>query len=250
MKFRKNRKSIRRAWRQAHTDRSPLVSETDSNIAKTLATIDADLNTLGWDKPSQLYQLIEDATDPSAQLIGILPTYPPDDLISGYDAGSRCPEFVHGLVVTNEGYRHLSLEELGATNPDVLAKMKTGAQQWATGQDFKGLTEEQVVVKYYEAVVLPQLAPPSSLPENMRIEVRITTAVMRDGVVHKLVHARGSDSIDMFTTKVDGEERFPTTMYMFLHGVRPQPDCGDPIQVVEDYKTLEALSALPVAEGH
>lgn len=218
-----------------------------SNIAKTLGTIDTDLSVGGANQPARLYQLIDDIEDPTAQLLGVLPTYPPSDLQAGYDAGSRVPEYVHGLVLSSSGARHLTYPEVVERNAEMPTKIKAAVERQNNGTPIPEDKLQETLEAYYNDVMIPAMPNPLQLPPFMRVDIRMTVAVLRDGTVHKLIHESDKEPAELFTGRVEGNENFPTALYMFLHGLRPA-DCDDPITVVSDYKTLEALSALPTAD--
>lgn len=225
------------------------MSERNQNILKTLHSLSADLDAMGWDQPARIYHLIEDENDPIARLAGILPTYPPDDMLAAYDQGMRMlPGKVFGLVIASEGYRHLFIEEVMERNPQMKDRILEAVAEGNATIDPEEV--EEVLARHYYDHMVPKLPSPSQMPPFMRCEVRMVCAVLLDGTTITHSSSKEKDDADgsVIPRELITQQRIPCAMYMFLHGVRPDADCPDPLTVVEDHKTLEVLASLPVKE--
>jgi hypothetical protein len=225
------------------------MSEQHANILKSLETTARDLDTLGWDLPSRLYYLVDDVNDPALRLVGQLPTHPMSDLIAGYEAGARVPTDACGIALAHEAYRHLTFDELLERQPSMLESIKASAERELRIKIDPDEVKQRAS-DYYHQAMIPRLPMPRHLPPNMRAEIRMVCAVLRDGTLLNHQHTRGTDDhhgqVEPRDVLVQG--RIPTAMYLFLSGVRPDGDCPDPFTVVSDYQTVEALSALPTKE--
>lgn len=225
------------------------MSEQHANILKSMDALTRDLDSLGWDLPARLYYLVDDETDPTFRLVGQLPTHPCVDLEAGFDVGNRVPAEAHGIALAHETYRHLFFDELLERNPEMLDRIKQSAEREQHTEISEGESYARASA-YYQEFMIPRLPAPSMLPENMRVEERFICTVLRNGdhLIHRQI--RGTDK---HAGRVEPKDalpggKIPTSLYMFLNGIRPDADCEDPYMVVSDYLTLEALSALPVKE--
>lgn len=218
------------------------MTEQTENILKTLSQLCTDLNVIGWDQPSRIYHLVEDANDPIARLAGQMPGYPPADMQAGFDAGFRCKD-IHGLVVANEGYRHLHLDEVLERNPQMLERIKASAEE-ALGIKLEGDDIMKVVSKRYNEVMVPSLPSPGEMPPNMRAEIRVLVAMLLDGTF--VTYSQSRDKEDG-SGSVQGPgdiagQNVPKAMYMFLHNVRPDPECDDPVGLVRENDTFRLMA--------
>lgn len=210
------------------------------SILKQLETLVYDLEVEGWDIDSRIY-FIQDDNSPFLHFAGIMPTHPIDDMIGGFDQGLRVPPDALGLAIAGEGYRHLSFEEVIERAPEMLPRILDMAEQKSGARPDEDLTLEVGKNHYYD-VIIPRLPGPSEMPDHMRAEMRIITAVLRDGTGLHVTRSRGKDDITRLarTKECLRYEGIPGSMYLFLHGLRPEV-VEDPVQAVSDYQLLKAM---------
>lgn len=228
------------------------MTERTEAIERALETLDNDLEVLGWDQPSRLYFLEGDLSDPTCRLAGIMPTYPPADMLAAYDQGARVPEGTQGLMCSTEGYRHLFFEEVLERGPEMFEGFRKQAEK-----DLKRSISKEEFEKaarsYYENEILRKMPGPANLPDDKRVEVRTLVLVFKDGTTMHYARDRGSDKGIHYEVSHDPESlarvRVPSAMYLFLHGVRPDGEHPDPMQAVKDVETLKYLSDLPTTDN-
>lgn len=211
------------------------------NLLKTLEQLAGDLEIEGWDKPARIYFINTPEDDPALRLMGYMGGFPPDDLLAAYAHGVRVDDDALGLVVASEGVRHLYWEELLERKPDMISRI-----QEAMKNEGIEASEEQIEESsrdYYYGTILPQLPAPMEVPEDMRSEVRTLVAVMRDGHIVTGHKTRGKPDFQGHATtkQAMAPQSVPTSMYLFLHGLQPDPNHPDPVQAVEDYLAIKDL---------
>jgi hypothetical protein len=210
------------------------------NLAKSLTTLLDDLDYLGWDQPIGFYALTDDADDPTLKLKGKCFGDPASALIMIYNAGFRVEEEALGLAVVHEAYRHLTFDELHATHPDAIESLVD-----AMKIDGIEVPEDDVLnacQNYYYNSVIHILPPPSELPDDMSKASRIVGAVLRDGCCLTVSRARGETKAEVnFWDKCEDMGLYPKMLYLFLHGLQPDPDCELPLQAVADFKVLQGM---------
>lgn len=217
------------------------------SLKATLQTLLSDLNTEGWDLPAKIYFLEEPADDPQLVLSGILPNHPTIDLQGAFRAGMRVRPDVLGLVVASEAWRHLTADELFERKPDMLQRLKDSMIE--QGFDLTGVPDEalrEMTKNHYYERVLPNLGPAGTMPDEMRVELRHVSAVLRDGTSLAVAQSRDKDDVQFQVFPEGGfaNSGVPTAMYLFLHGLFPDAETEDPMQSVADYLALQEIEKL------
>lgn len=194
------------------------MSESATNFHKALKILNSDLDVVGWDQPHKFYAIKGDRNDPQFELLCELPldTHPAEFLqfmhqMSVAGKLDPMPKDSIGLLLVNEGWRHLKLEELEALNAGVVAKMRAAANAL-------GLGEDAVRENYQKAIMLRR---PSEMPPQLRREMRTMTAVLRDGTTLGSIQDR--DGEFMADDGYDIGGRIPDAMKRFVAGQEPEP---------------------------
>jgi hypothetical protein len=163
-----------RNWKEA------AMSKTD--FERTLEILEVDLDALGWDQPARFYSLKGTPSDPELELLGVLPGHPFETLEQIRRAGYRAPSEVVGLAIANEAWIPITLD---------LAVERNLVQ--------KPPEDVEITVDHRMAwtKALMNSSPDGSiagLPDQYRREVRIVTAITRDGVVHMYTKHRDDNT--------------------------------------------------------
>jgi hypothetical protein len=227
-------------------------TDQHKSLVKTLETLVGDLNTQGWDQPGRIYFLDEPTEDPQVALAGIIPTHPVADLQAAYNEGFRVPPETLGLVVSHEGYRHLTAEEVWERNPEMFERLK--AYLVERGHDLTDVPVEQIkgyVKDHYYNTILPQLSAPGAMPDHMRAEIRVVNAMLRDGTCILVGQSRGKDDLRVNVLKPGQFVRqgVPTALYLFIHNLFPDSENKDPMQAVADYEALKEMEEFGESES-
>lgn len=208
------------------------------SLISSLESVQVNADAQGWDRPSQIYFITDTIEDPTLVLSGETP--PGIDvclsLQAGWDRGFRPPPSILGFVLMTEGWRHLEWEEVAERKPDIVERIRTRYHE-ETGST---LSPDQLQ-DYYDRAVVPGLGAPSELPIEMRAEIRVSCAVLRNGdhVTMSYTRDKNDRAHHVWEKEKLRDQRVPAFLYMFLHGVRP--DNVDPIQAVDDYLALKEI---------
>lgn len=176
------------------------------------------LEEAGWDQVPRLYLIegseVEPTFRPFVEVVG----HPCDVLQQMWHEGVRVPEATIGLALIVEGERHLRTAELEVRAPASYADLlKTAAEQH--GGDLDAI---QVAVETAWTQTCAEVSP-LSMPENFRVHVRNSVAVLHTGWTLMVIRDRGGDPevLDPVPPKRLAESRVPDFMWQFLTGKEP-----------------------------
>ena len=228
----------------------PKMSDLQINTLAQVGVLENDLSALGWDQPARLYFIAGEEDDPYLQMVGPpIPGSATAQIVYAHENGFRVPAGTLGLVLAQEATRHLTFEETIERNPATMVQKIAESIVRDGGVEPQGGWSQNQLEDYYYNNMVPGLPNPPDLPDLMRAQVRLISAVLLDGTQFFSTVVKDSGK-PAFATVEDhtniAESFIHSLLYQVLHGVHP--GSGDPIQSVADFQTLEALSALPTVE--
>lgn len=142
-----------------------------------------------WDAPLRMYRLYGAADDPVFALLaeqhgGLGALF---SLV--HETGIPAEEHLLGLALSVEGWQAAPFEEFAARYPHLVAQLRgSAAQAW-------GRAPTEAELRDLWNVRLARHAQVSSLPRDLRQEVRSMTVVLRDGTMLLSVHVRDTDDV-------------------------------------------------------
>lgn len=195
-------------------------------LRKLALTLENDIAAQGWDQPHNLYAIAGTHDDPYLIRLAMfsLEVHPVDVLNEIYHQGLRVlPDWL-GLVLVNEGWRHLNVDELEEVAPEIVAEVRKAATAF-----FPEVTEEEREKTLQKTLmkVVSRVAP-SNAPEHLRKEVRCVVICLRGGHNIQAVHTRDGDTLvlglDDENGVPDGEVggRIPDALQRFINGEVPE----------------------------
>lgn len=190
-------------------------------VKKLLLLLENDMEGMGWDVQPRLYAVSGTPDDPRFDLLAMINGHPFEAIRDMHKEGRRVPSQVLGLALANEGWRHLSLEEAIAIDPERFEEgMQKVKEMWRAdmGEEIPDDKLMDIANKAHQEVVTS--VRPSQLPEQMRVEVRNTMAVFRDGTSLTVMRDRGKEPtfLNPQEKKFTLQGRVPSAMHNFLNG--------------------------------
>lgn len=197
------------------------MSEAATNkFEQALKILMDDLNVTGWDQPHKFYLIMGDPDDPTFQFLCNVPLedHPADFLQFMYHMSkgigiNPIPPNGIGLLLVNEGWRHLTLEEAEVADPEGIGRLRQNAP---SDTDFRKAFS-RALMRYN----------PSDFGPDKRREVRVLTAVFTDGstpvgAYYDRLDGRYRSSQDDDVDHIGG--RIPDVMARFVTGQEPEPE--------------------------
>lgn len=199
------------------------MSESATNkFYKALKILCEDLNVVGWDQPHKFYLIKGDPEDPTFSLLCEVPLeeHPAEFLqfvfTTAKEVGLKpIPDDAIGLLLVNEGWRHLNFEEVEEIDPEGVAEFKRQGAE-------RGFNDEELRVAFAKA---QYGIKPSDFPPDMRREIRCLTAVVKGqpviGAMYERLNGTFTTSEDEGVEKLGG--RIPDAMSRLVAGEEPEP---------------------------
>lgn len=189
-------------------------------VKKMMEVCIHDLDAGGWDAPPRFYAIMGTVDDPYLILMteAIGSQHPIEVLRQMSKDGMWLPTESIGLLTTNEGWRHLSWEELNEEfkDEDYLDSVRKGLDLLT---DKPG--DENEYARLWGQYLVEAAPGPSRLPPRLRREVRQVTFCLKDGPTHGASHqVRGDDEVTHFISGEGGEVqgRVPDAMAAYVAG--------------------------------
>lgn len=186
--------------------------------ATLLLGLEGVLEEEGWGQSPRLYSITGTEVEPEFAPFAAMGGHPCDVLHGMWLDGVRPPEGAIGLALTMEGERHLRIEEVAERLPEAYAKMRAVAIE-EYGDD------EEVVRTAVEIAWkdLCEQVSPLSMPEDRRVHVRNSVAVLHTGWTIMVIRDQGGEPemLKPVPPQRLSESRVPEFMWKFLTGKEP-----------------------------
>ena len=177
------------------------------------------LEQAGWDLPARLYVIEGTEVEPTFTPLAEVAGHPCDVLHGMWSEGVRVPEGAFGLALIVEGERHLNLDEFKERSPKGYEQIRAVAIE-----EFGDADEEliQTVVQTAWTDMCAETSP-LSMPEQRRVHVRNSVAVLQTGWTIMVVRDQGGDPVvlDPVPPARLQQSRVPDFMWQFLTGKEP-----------------------------
>jgi len=181
-----------------------------------LLGLEATLEEVGWGQPARFYVIEGTEAEPTFRPFADIDGHPCDVLQGMWAEGIRAPEGAIGLALVVEGKRHVRLDELKEREPEQYARIcKAAAEEY--GED-----EIETAVETAWVDTCFELSP-ILMPENLRVHVRNSVAVMHTGWTLTVIRDQDGEPevLDPVPPKRLAQSRVPDFMWQFLTGKAP-----------------------------
>lgn len=181
-----------------------------------LLGLEAVLEEAGWGQPARFYVIEGSEVEPTFRPFADIDGHPCDVLQGMWGAGARVPDGAIGLALVVEGERHLRVAELKERAPERYARIVEAAAEDYAAEEIETAVENAWSDVCFEVT-------PILMPDNLRVHVRNSVAVMHTGWTLTVIRDQGGDPevLDPVPPRRLTQSRVPDFMWQFLAGKEP-----------------------------